>query len=78
MEMSECIYENDPGEQKQMEELAVNTNGESDGAEERTVDIYESSDIYSGHAAVTQSAVQQQPGEYSTYSHTHFYFPSAV
>ncbi|XP_031140532.1 CD209 antigen-like protein C [Sander lucioperca] len=62
MEMSECIYENDPGEQKQMEELAVNTNGESDGAEERTVDIYESSDIYSGHAAVTQSAVQQQPG----------------
>uniref|UniRef100_A0A8C9YAS4 C-type lectin domain-containing protein n=1 Tax=Sander lucioperca TaxID=283035 RepID=A0A8C9YAS4_SANLU len=40
-----------------MEELAVNTNGESDGAEERTVDIYESSDIYSGHAAVTQSAL---------------------
>ncbi|TDH16514.1 hypothetical protein EPR50_G00020310 [Perca flavescens] len=62
MEMSEGIYENDAGEQKQMEELAVNTTGERDGAEERTVDIYESSDFYSGHAAVTQSAVQQQPG----------------
>ncbi|XP_032382344.1 CD209 antigen-like protein C isoform X2 [Etheostoma spectabile] len=59
MEMSECIYDNDPCEQQRK----VNPTGESDGAEERTVDIYESADIYNGHTAGTQSvAVQRQPG----------------
>ncbi|XP_034743949.1 C-type lectin domain family 4 member E-like [Etheostoma cragini] len=62
MEMSECIYDNDPCEQQQKEQLTVDTTGESDGAEERTVDIYESADIYNCHTARTQGAVQQQPG----------------
>ncbi|XP_044044837.1 CD209 antigen-like protein E [Siniperca chuatsi] len=60
--MSEYIYDNDPGEQKQMEEIAFNTSGESDEAEERTVVIYESSDVYGGRKAVTRPTVHQQPG----------------
>ncbi|XP_070782953.1 equilibrative nucleobase transporter 1-like [Enoplosus armatus] len=40
----------------------INPTGESDVAEERTVDIYESSDIYKGHEVVTRTTVHQQPG----------------
>lgn len=61
--MDECIYDNDPGEQKQMEDRACNTTGESEEAEEREVIIYESSDIHGDHKASTQSAVHQQPCE---------------
>ncbi|XP_051242321.1 CD209 antigen-like protein E [Dicentrarchus labrax] len=58
--MSEAIYDNDPIEQNQMEEIASNTTGERD-VEERIVCIYKSLDIYGGQQAVTQSAVHQQP-----------------
>ncbi|XP_023277738.1 CD209 antigen-like protein E [Seriola lalandi dorsalis] len=47
-----------------MEERAVNTTGELDEAEERTVNIYESVDYLSLNARriVTQSTLYQQPG----------------
>lgn len=59
--MFEYSYVSNPGEPKQ--EQAFNTTGESDEAGERIVDIYESTDSYSGHKAVARSEVHQQPGE---------------
>lgn len=60
--MSEYLYDNDPGEQEIMGETAFNT-GENDEAEERTVTIYESVDIYQGQRAARQGAVYRQPCE---------------
>ncbi|KAM9363478.1 CD209 antigen-like protein C isoform 2-T2 [Symphorus nematophorus] len=45
-----------------MEDIDFNTAGVSDEVEVREVDIYESSDMYGGLRAETQSPVHQQPG----------------
>lgn len=78
MEMSGYIYDNDPGEQKQVEKIAFNTTGESDEVEERTVVIYKSSDFYGAQKTVTRSAVHQKAGEKRNITHIHFYVPFAV
>ncbi|KAM7418532.1 hypothetical protein PAMA_015915 [Pampus argenteus] len=70
--MSEYIYENDPGESKQIEEAAFNAAGKGDEAQERIVSIYYSTGNHGGHnsslntrRAVKQSTLYQQPGRAS-------------
>ena len=75
--MFQYIYDNEPGEQKQMEDESLNTPGEYDEAEERTVVIYDSVDNLGGYnvsintmGVGTQRALHQQPGEQHTLTHT--------
>ncbi|KAM7393674.1 hypothetical protein PAMP_020529 [Pampus punctatissimus] len=67
--MSEYIYENDPGESKQIEDIVFNTAGESHEAKERIVSIYyttgnqeDYNSSLNTRRAVKQSTLDQQPG----------------
>lgn len=61
--MSEQIYEEDLGEDEQMEKIDFNRREEDAEAEERIVDIYESSGSFGSRKAAAESREQQLPCE---------------
>lgn len=64
------IYDNDSDEEKQIKETALNAAGDRDEAEERTVGIYESANVFEDYnpnlytrIATTQSTLHQHLSE---------------